>query len=74
MLSQLVERLCTKWEHKSKGEIMAWVRARIGVAIVRATSTCIRGQRRKPGPADGEAGFGDAAALGPLLNRGAPAA
>ena len=74
VLSQLVERLCTKWEHKSKGEIMAWVRARIGVAIVRATSTCIRGQRRKPGPGDGEAGFGDAAALGPLLNGGSPAA
>ena len=53
---------------------MAWVRARIGVAIVRATSTCIRGQRRKPGPADGEAGFSDAAALGPLLNGGSPAA
>ncbi len=52
---------------------MAWVRARIGVgrvAIVRATSTCIRGQRRKPGAADGEGGFGDAAALGPLLNGG----
>ena len=43
VLSQLVERLCTKWEHKSKGEVMAWVRARIGVAIVRAASACIRG-------------------------------
>ena len=74
VLSQLVERLCTKWEHKSKGEIMAWVRARIGVAIVRAASACIRGQRRKPNAADGEVGFGDAAALGPLLNGGSPAA
>lgn len=74
VLSQLVERLCTKWEHKSKGEIMAWVRARIAVAIVRAASACIRGQRRKPGPEDGEVGFVDAAALGPLLNGGSPAA
>ena len=74
VLSQLVERLCTKWEHKSKGEIMAWVRARLAVAIVRASSACIRGHRRKPSPADGEVGFGDAAALGPLLNGGSPAA
>ena len=53
---------------------MAWVRARIGFAIVRATSRCIRGQRRKPGPHDGDVGFGDAAALGPLLNGWSPAA
>ena len=53
---------------------MAWVRARIGVAIVRAASACIRRQRRKPNAADGETGFGDAAALGPLLNGGSPAA
>ena len=59
---RLVERLCTKSEHKSKGEVMAWVRARIGVAIVRAASACIRGQRRKPNAADGEAGFGRSSA------------
>ena len=74
VLGQLVERLCTKWDHKSRGEIMAWVRACIAVAIVRAASACIRGQRRKPGPTDGEVGFADAAALGPLLNGGSPAA
>ena len=34
VLSQLVERLSAKWEHKSKGEIMAWVRARVAIAIL----------------------------------------
>ena len=45
MLSQLVERLSAKWEHKSKGEIMPWVRARVAIAIVLAMSSCMATDR-----------------------------
>ena len=72
VLQQLVDHLCDKWKRKTRGEVMAWVRARLSVAVVRAASACIRGNRRKPVEAGTDVGFNDAAALGPLLYNSAP--
>ena len=71
VVQQLVNHLCDKWKRKTRGEVMAWVRARLSVAVVRAVSACIRGNRRRPAAEGWEVGFNDAAALGPLLSNSA---
>ena len=67
LLDTLGFKLGKKWG-KRKGVVLAWIRARMSIAIVRATSACIRGNRTDPHPRELEAGFDDGAALAPLLS------
>ena len=40
------ERLANKWD-KSYGDVIGWIRARLGFAILRSTILCLRGSRSK---------------------------
>ena len=75
LVSRLAERLSEKWR-RPKGTVMAWIRARLAMAVARASSACIRGNRtqQRRGRDELEVGFGDGAALGPLLDCGSGAA
>ena len=44
LLCRIADRLAEKWK-KGKGLTMAWVRAKMSVAVAKATSACIRGLR-----------------------------
>ena len=48
IIRQLGEKLASKWK-KPIGTVMGWVRAKIGLAIVRACSACIRGPKIRGG-------------------------
>ena len=71
LVNALAELLSDKWR-RSKGVVKSWIRARLAMAVARASSACIRGNRAQPrrGRDELEAGFGDGAALGPLLDVG----
>lgn len=56
----LGERLADKW-HRAQSDVRGWLRARISLAIVRASSMCLRGTRKRW--RSGELGFGDGAAV-----------
>lgn len=58
----LGERLAEKWD-RPQGLIRGWLRARIAFAVVRATSMCIRGSRKKWRSAEDLLGFTDGAAV-----------
>ena len=66
LISTLGHKLGKKWG-KRKGVVLSWIRARLSIAIVRASSACIRGSRTDPHPRELEAGFVDGAALTSLL-------
>ena len=42
----MAEKLSFKWD-RSHSQIIGWLRARIAVAVIRASSMCIRGTRQK---------------------------
>ena len=48
IIRQLGEKLPSKWK-KPIVTVMGWVRANIGLAIVRACSACIRGPKIRGG-------------------------
>jgi hypothetical protein len=74
VVDRLSAKLSEKW-HKGKGEVRAWVRARLAVAVAKATSACIRGRRMRPLLAEAlDAGFEDGAGLGLLLDCGSAGA
>ena len=47
LLNRLTQTLATKWE-VSEGVIRGWMKARITMAIARASSACIRRNRKSP--------------------------
>ena len=69
LLKTLAKKLSEKWE-RSPGVVMGWIRARMAMAIARASSACIRGNRRQPYGAEHEleADFGDGAGVRRLLD------
>ena len=71
LVRELAELLSGKWR-RPKGVVMGWIRARLAMAVARASSACIRGNRSQPrrGRDELEVGFGDGAALAPLLDCG----
>jgi hypothetical protein len=70
LIESLARKLANKWGKKT-GVVTAWIRTRLSIAVIRATSACIRGSRAQPHPCDLEAGFDDGAALQSLLSSGA---
>ena len=65
--------IAEKWG-KQKGEVMAWIRGRLSLSIVRAASACMRGFGRAASreaimEREETVGFYDGAALGRLLRR-----
>ena len=70
LIDSLARKLANKWGRRT-GVVAAWIRTRLSIATIRATSACIRGSRAKPHPCDLEAGFEDGAALQSLLSGGA---
>ena len=66
LLNLIGSRLAKKWR-KTKGVVMSWIRARLSIAIVKATSACIRCPRHAKTPRP-EAGFEDGAALPALFS------
>ena len=73
VVTMLGARLADKWR-KTRGEVMGWIRARISLAIVRASSACIRGFQRgetkeKALAREQAIGFDDGAALARLFRR-----
>ncbi|KAF6205303.1 hypothetical protein GE061_019473 [Apolygus lucorum] len=61
-VKMLAERLSDKWS-RPQGAIREWLRARIAFAVLRATSMCIRGSRKRWRTAEELLGFRDGAAL-----------
>ena len=66
LLSLLGNKLSKKWR-KPKGVVMGWIRARMSIAIVKATSACIRCLRHTRANRL-EVGFEDGAALPSLFS------
>ena len=71
LVTTLAHILKEKW-HLPAGLVMGWIRARIAMAVARASSACIRGSRTQPYGAarELEADFGDGAGVGRLFDRG----
>ena len=71
LVDRLAFLLSEKWR-VAPGVTKAWIKARLAMAIARASSACIRGsrtQRRRP-EHELEADFEDGAALNNLLDMG----
>ena len=66
LLNLLGNKLSKKWR-KPKGVVMGWIRARMSIAIVKATSACIRCPRNTK-ETRLEVGFEDGAALPALFS------
>ena len=64
LLSKIGTRLASRWK-KDSSLVMGYVRTKISVAIAKATSACIRGERGARGLARG---FEDGAALASILS------
>ena len=69
LIESLARKIGSKWGKKA-GVVRAWIRSRLSIANIRATSACIRGSRTHPTPLELEAGFEDGAALQSLLSSG----
>ena len=71
LVNALADRLQKLWQ-RPKGLVKAWVRMRLSLAIARATSACIRGNRRAPRAAQEELEIeiGDGAGIAPLFDLG----
>jgi hypothetical protein len=71
LLKTLADKLSTKWE-TSPGVVMGWMRARVAMAVARASSACIRGNRTQPYGAEKEleADFDDGAGVKRLMDCG----
>jgi hypothetical protein len=71
LVDSLADRLQKQWQ-RPKGLVRAWVRMRLSLAIARATSACIRGNRRAPRGAQDELEIeiGDGAGIAPLFDLG----
>lgn len=61
-IKHLGAAIADRW-NKSFSVVMGWLRSRIIIAIIRATSMCIRGTRHKFKPLAKLFGFGDGSAL-----------
>lgn len=61
-IKHMGEAIADRW-NRSLSTVLGWLRARISVAIIRATSMCIRGTRHKFKPVARWLGFDDGAAL-----------
>eukprot|EP00731_Ephydatia_muelleri_P033781 Em0037g45a len=46
IVKHLAEKLAHKWE-KFNSEVLGWMRARLSIAILRATNLCLRGSRTR---------------------------
>ena len=72
---QLIETLARilgeKWR-MSEGRAQGWIKARLAMAIARASSACMRGNRTQPYSAEQEleADFSDGAGVDRLLDNG----
>jgi uncharacterized C2H2 Zn-finger protein len=66
-IKHMAEKISERW-NRSLSTILGWLRARIGIAIIRATSMCIRGTRHRFKPVARWLGFDDGAALPPHLD------
>ena len=64
MLGWLGSKLAKKWQ-KDRSLVMSYIRARLSVAVARAVSACIRGDRR---PKNRARGFENGAALASILS------
>jgi hypothetical protein len=71
LIDALADRLQKAWE-RPRGLVKAWVKMRLSLAIARATSACIRGNRRAPRGAldELEIEIGDGAGIAPLFDLG----
>ena len=71
LVDALAERLRKEWQ-RPKGLVRAWVRMRLSLAVARATSACIRGNRRAPRGANEELEIeiGDGAGISPIFDLG----
>ena len=70
LIGTLAKLLSEKW-CISEGVVTAWIRARFAMAIARASSACMRGNRTQPYRAEQEleADFDDGAGLDRLLDK-----
>ena len=71
LVDALAERLQKEWQ-RPKGLVRAWVRMRLSLAVARATSACIRGNRRalKGANEELEIEIGDGAGIAPIFDLG----
>lgn len=71
LIEDLTTNLQKVWKRPT-GTIRAWIKMRLGLAIARATSACVRGHRRKPieEKDELEMEIGDGAGLSELLDLG----
>ncbi len=53
LIDRLAVKLSTKWK-ASKGVVMGLIRAPLAMAVARASSACIRGNRKQPRDAEKE--------------------
>ena len=61
-LSRIADRLPVAWG-RSYGNVLGWLKARLGLAVIRATNICLRGSRvtwRSGAGIDDGAGLPDA--------------
>lgn len=59
----MAERLAERWS-RSQSVLKGWLRARIAFSVIRASSMCLRGTRKKWRCSEDLLGFSDGAALG----------
>jgi hypothetical protein len=71
LVRTLAKILSEKWR-MAEGAVRGWIKARLAMAIARASSACIRGCRTQPHGAEQEleADFGDGAGLDRILDSG----
>jgi hypothetical protein len=71
LVDALADRLQKQWQ-RPKGLVRAWVKMRLSLAVARATSACIRGNRRALRGAQDELEIeiGDGAGIAPLFDLG----